>query len=249
MSTYTLVLLRHGESTWNRENLFTGWTDVGLTDKGRTEARDAGKLLRAEGYGFDCVHTSLLRRAIHTANMVLEELELDWLPVTRSWRLNERHYGALQGLNKKETTEQHGEAQVHVWRRSYDIAPPPLELGDARHPGQDARYSGFAPDMLPATECLADVVVRFLPWWHDTLVPALRAGQRPLVVAHGNTLRALIKHLDGVSDEEIAELNIPTGIPLVYEIDHTFRPLGRYYLGDPEAAARAAAAVAAQAKA
>lgn len=248
MSTFRLVLLRHGESQWNRENRFTGWADVGLTDNGRSEAARGAAAIRSEGISLDVVHTSLLRRAIQTANIVTSELELDWLPVTRSWRLNERHYGALQGLNKRETTEAHGEEQVHIWRRSYTIAPPPLALDDPRHPFSDRRYAGFSPDMLPATECLADVVTRFLPWWHDTLVPQLIAGLRPLVVAHGNTLRALIKHLDRISDDEISELNIPTGVPLVYELDSAFQSLGRRYLGDADAIAKAAAAVAAQAK-
>lgn len=244
---YKLVLLRHGESEWNRENRFTGWTDVSLTDTGRAEARRAGQQLKADGYGFDHVHTSLLKRAIHTANVVVEELGLDWLPVSRHWRLNERHYGMLQGLNKKETAAQYGDEQVFVWRRSYAIAPPALENTDPRHPLADPRYAGFSPDMLPGTECLADVVVRFRPWWDDILVPSLRAGGRPLVVAHGNTLRALIKQLDGVSEDEIAELNIPTAVPLVYELDEHCRAIRRYYLGDAAAIAAAAAAVAAQA--
>ena len=243
-----LVLLRHGQSTWNLENRFTGWTDVELTPLGQEEARRAGQLLKEEGYTFDVVFTSLLRRAIETKQLALAQMGLHWLPVHRHWRLNERHYGALQGLNKKETSERHGEDQVFLWRRSYDVPPPPLALEDERHPAQDARYQGLAPDALPATECLKDVVDRMIPYWHDAIVPQLRAGARVLVVAHGNSLRALVKHLDGVSEEDITELNIPTGIPLVYELDAQLKPIKSYYLGDQEAAAAAAAAVANQAK-
>lgn len=245
--THTLVLLRHGESVWNKANLFTGWTDVPLSEKGIEEAKAAGRLLQDEGYSFDAVHTSLQVRAIHTANLALDEMGLSWLPVTRHWRLNERHYGALQGLNKKETADKYGKEQVFEWRRSYDIPPPALELDDDRHPRHDPRYAGLAPDVLPATECLKDVVARMLPYWHDWMVPDIRAGKRLLVAAHGNSLRALVKHLDGISDEAIPGLNIPTGIPLVYELDDGFARLDSYYLGDPEAAAQAAAAVAKQA--
>lgn len=244
---YTLVLLRHGESIWNRENLFTGWTDVPLSDKGIEEARAAGRLLEAEGYVFDLVHTSLQLRAIQTANLALEEMELAWLPVKRHWRLNERHYGALQGLNKKETSERYGKERVFEWRRSYDVPPPALDLDDERHPRHDPRYADLAPDLLPASECLEDVVARMLPYWYDQIVPDLRAGKRLLIAAHGNSLRALVKHLDRVSDEDIPGLNIPTGIPLVYELDDRLEPVKSYYLGDPEAAAKAADAVAKQA--
>ncbi len=242
-----LVLLRHGESLWNLENLFTGWTDVELTDGGKEEAAEAGRLMAEEGFQFGVLHTSVLLRAIHTAEISLREMGLHWLPVRRHWRLNERHYGALQGLNKKETAEQHGAEQVLVWRRSYDTPPPPLEPGDERHPRHDARYRDLPPDLLPATECLADVVERMLPYWYDAIVPDLLAGRRPLIVAHGNSLRALVKHLDGMSEEEVVELNIPTGIPLVYELDDDLQPVSKRYLGDPEAAAAAAAAVARQA--
>jgi 2,3-bisphosphoglycerate-dependent phosphoglycerate mutase len=243
----TLVLLRHGQSTWNLENRFTGWTDVGLTEQGRQEAVEAGRLMSAAGLEFDVVHTSVQIRAISTANLTLEEMGLVWLPVKRHWRLNERHYGALQGLNKKETAERHGKEQVFEWRRSYDVPPPALELDDERHPIHDRRYAGLAPDLLPATECLKDVVVRMLPYWYDQIVPDLRDGKRVLVAAHGNSLRALVKHLDGVSDQEIPMLNIPTGIPLVYELDADLARINSGYLGDPEAAARAAEAVAKQA--
>lgn len=242
-----LVLLRHGESTWNKENLFTGWTDVPLTEHGEEEARQAGRLLKEEGYAFDIVHTSVLLRAIQTANVTLEEMGLAWLPVKRHWRLNERHYGALQGLNKKETAEEYGKERVFAWRRSYDVQPPALDRGDERHPRHDRRYAALAPDLLPATECLKDVVARMLPYWYDDIVPDVRAGLRLLVVAHGNSMRALAKHLEDIPDEEISGLNIPTGIPLVYELDDELRPVGRYYLGDAAAAAAAAAAVARQA--
>jgi 2,3-bisphosphoglycerate-dependent phosphoglycerate mutase len=248
MSTPRLVLLRHGQSTWNLENRFTGWTDVGLTEQGVEEARAAGRLLREEGLDFDVVHTSLLRRAILTMVECLSELDRLWLPVHRHWRLNERHYGALQGLNKKETAEEHGAEQVHLWRRSYDVPPPALTPDDPRHPRHDRRYASLAPDLLPATECLEDVVHRMLPYWYDAIVPDLLAGRRVLVVAHGNSLRALVKHLDGISDEAIPSLNIPTGIPLAYDLDDDLRPLGHRYLGDPEAARKAAEAVANQAR-
>lgn len=247
MNSPNLVLIRHGQSTWNLENRFTGWTDVGLTEQGVEEARSAGRLLLAEGYGFDRVFTSLQKRAIITADLALAEMDLSWLPVERSWRLNERHYGALQGLNKKETADEHGADQVHVWRRSYDVPPPPLDVDDERHPRHDPRYATLTPDQLPATECLQDVVERMIPYWHDAIVPSLRRGERPLVAAHGNSLRALVKHLDGISNEEIPSLNIPTGIPLVYELDADLAPVTSYYLGDPEAAKAAAEAVARQA--
>lgn len=243
---HKLVLIRHGESTWNKEGRFTGWTDVDLSDKGREEARAAGQLLKHEGYGFDLVFTSLLKRAIRTSNIVLDELDQLWLPVQRSWRLNERHYGALQGLNKAETAAKHGDAQVKIWRRAYDIPPPPLTADDPRHPSHDPRYQGLAASDLPLAESLKDTVDRFLPYWHTSIAPAIGAGQRVLVAAHGNSLRALVKYLDGVSDSAIVELNIPTGIPLVYEMDAALRPLKSYYLGDAEAAKLAADAVARQ---
>jgi 2,3-bisphosphoglycerate-dependent phosphoglycerate mutase len=247
MST-KLVLLRHGESQWNLENRFTGWTDVGLSSKGKREARTAGRLLMKEGYDFDLCFTSYLKRAILTLDLTLEVMERLWLPVVRHWRLNERHYGALQGLNKAETAARHGEKQVAVWRRSYDIPPPALAPNDPRHPGHDPRYRELSPDLLPATESLADVVARMLPFWYDFIVPAVRSGRRVLVSAHGNSLRALVKHLDGIPDAEIPALNIPTGIPLVYELDDDLAAVGHYYLGDPEKAAAAARAVAAQAQ-
>ena len=245
--THRLILLRHGQSTWNLENLFTGWTDVGLTEQGEKEAREAGRLIVNEGLDPDILHTSVLVRAISTAELTLEEMGRQYLPVRRSWRLNERHYGALQGLNKKETADQHGAEQVLMWRRSYDIPPPALDPADERHPGHDPRYRHLPPDLLPATECLKDVVVRMLPYWHDAIVPDLLAGREPLVVAHGNSIRALVKHLDGVSDEEIVDLNIPTGVPLLYELDDSFAPVSSRYLGNPEAAKAAAEAVARQA--
>jgi 2,3-bisphosphoglycerate-dependent phosphoglycerate mutase len=244
---YKLVLLRHGQSTWNEANRFTGWTDVDLTDKGREEARAAGRLLRQDGFVFDLVFTSVLVRAIRTCWLTLEELGDLWLPVQRSWRLNERHYGALQGLNKAETTAEHGEAQVKIWRRAYDIPPPALTVNDPRHPSTDRRYKDLAPEELPLTESLKDTVARFLPYWHETIAPAIRSGERVLVVAHGNSLRALVKYLDDVSETDIVELNIPTGIPLVYELDADLKPIRHYYLGDPEAARTAAEAVARQA--
>jgi 2,3-bisphosphoglycerate-dependent phosphoglycerate mutase len=243
---YRVVLLRHGESTWNQENRFTGWVDVDLSDKGRQEAQAAGRLLKAEGFSFDVGYSSLLKRAIRTLWIVQDELDLLWLPVQRSWRLNERHYGALQGLNKAETAAKHGEAQVKVWRRSYDIPPPPITASDPQFPGRDPRYAAVPATSLPLTECLKDTVARFLPYWHETIAPAIRGGQRVIVAAHGNSLRALVKYLDGISDADIVELNIPTGIPLVYELDADLRPLRHYYLGDPAAARRAAEAVANQ---
>jgi 2,3-bisphosphoglycerate-dependent phosphoglycerate mutase len=248
-ATTELVLLRHGQSVWNLENLFTGWTDVELSEQGVREAKEAGRLMQEAGHRFDVVHTSLLKRAILTMVHALEVMDLLWVDVKRHWRLNERHYGALQGLDKKETARRYGAEQVHLWRRSYDVPPPPLEESDERHPRHDPRYAELAPDLLPATECLEDVVARFLPYWHDAIVPDLRAGKRVLIVAHGNSLRALVKHLDGISDEDIAELNIPTGIPLVYRLDQDLRALERRYLGDPEAAERAARAVAEQSQA
>ena len=244
-----LVLLRHGESTWNKENRFTGWTDVDLSEKGIEEAHAAGKLLKAEGFAFDVAYTSVLKRAIRTLWIALDELDQMWIPVERSWRLNERHYGALQGLNKAETAAKFGDEQVHVWRRSYDVPPPPLSESDARHPGRDPRYRDLPKADLPLTECLKDTVERFLPYWHSTIAPTIRAGRRVLIAAHGNSLRALVKYLDDMSDEEIPALNIPTGIPLVYELDDELYPVKHAYLGDPEAATKAAEAVARQGKA
>ena len=244
---FTLVLLRHGESTWNRENRFTGWTDVDLNDKGRAEAKEAGRLMLGEKFEFDAAHTSVLKRAIRTMWLALDEMDLLWIPVHKSWRLNERHYGALQGLNKAETAAQHGEEQVKIWRRSYDIPPPPLETSDPRHPSHDPRYASLAPSDIPATEALKQTVDRFLPYWNGTIAPSIRAGKRVLITAHGNSLRALVKYLDNISDHDIVELNIPTGIPLVYELDAQLKPLKSYYLGDPEAAKKAAEAVAKQA--
>ena len=246
--THRLILLRHGQSTWNLENLFTGWTDVGLTEQGEEEARESGRLIVKEGLDPDILHTSVLVRAISTAELTLEEMGRQYLPVRRSWRLNERHYGALQGLNKKETADQHGAEQVLLWRRSYDVPPPALDPTDERHPRHDPRYRDLPPDLLPATECLKDVVVRMLPYWHDRIVPDLLAGREPLVVAHGNSIRALVKHLDGISDEEIVDLNIPTGVPLLYELDDSFSPVSSRYLGNPEAAKAAAEEVARQAR-
>jgi len=243
-----LVLVRHGESTWNKENRFTGWTDVELSDKGRQEAREGGEVLRKEGYVFDVAYTSVLKRAIHTLWTILDELDQAWIPVHRSWRLNERHYGALQGLNKAETAAKYGEGQVKIWRRSYDIPPPALTSADERFPGHDPRYRSLSPQELPLTECLKDTVARFLPLWHDTIAPAIQRGERVLVAAHGNSLRALVKYLDNISEADIVELNIPTGMPLVYELDDNLKPLNRYYLGDPEKVKAAMEAVAAQGK-
>lgn len=245
---YKVVLLRHGESVWNSENRFTGWTDVDLSEKGRGEARQAGVLLREAGYTFDLAYTSVLKRAIRTCWMALDELDLLWIPVVRNWRLNERHYGELQGLNKAETAAKHGEAQVKVWRRSFDTPPPPLQRDDPRHPGHDRRYAGLTEAELPATESLKETVARFVPYWADTIAADVKAGKRVLIAAHGNSLRALVKHLDGISDTDIIELNIPTGIPLVYELDANLKPIRSYYLGDPEAAKRAADAVSKQAQ-
>jgi 2,3-bisphosphoglycerate-dependent phosphoglycerate mutase len=243
-----LVLLRHGESTWNQENRFTGWTDVDLTDKGRDEAGAAGRLMAAEKFEFDVAYTSVLKRAIRTLWIALDQMDLLWIPWHRSWRLNERHYGALQGLNKAETASQYGEAQVKIWRRSYDIPPPPLTPDDPRHPSRDRRYGGLSNAELPLTESLKDTVARFLPYWHEMIAPDIRAGRKVLIAAHGNSLRALVKYLDNVPDEEIVELNIPTGIPLVYLLNDDLQPLQKFYLGDPEAAKAAAAAVANQGK-
>jgi 2,3-bisphosphoglycerate-dependent phosphoglycerate mutase len=241
-----LVLLRHGESVWNKENRFTGWTDVDLSEQGRGEAREAGRLLREAGFVFDVAYTSVLKRAIRTCWTALDELDLMWIPVVKNWRLNERHYGALQGLNKAETAAAHGDAQTKIWRRSYDIPPPPLSPDDPRHSSHDPRYASLAPKDVPATESLKDVVARFLPYWRGTIAPDLRAGRRVLITAHGNSLRALVKYLDEVPEAEIVELNIPTGIPLIYELDDNLKPLRHYYLGDPAVAAAAAAKVAAQ---
>ena len=241
-----LVLLRHGESTWNLENRFTGWTDVDLSEKGRAEAREAGRLLAAEKHEFDVAYTSVLKRAIHTLWIALDEMDMVWIPVHNSWRLNERHYGSLQGLNKAETAARHGDAQVKIWRRSYDVPPPPLAADDPQHPSFERRYADVPPSQLPVGESLADTVDRFLPYWHDTIAPAIRNGRRVLIVAHGNSLRALVKYLEHMSAAEIVELNIPTGIPLVYQLNDELKPLNKFYLGDADAAKKAAAAVADQ---
>ena len=242
-----IALLRHGESTWNVENIFTGWTDVSLSDRGRTEAREAGRLMAASGLAFDVAHTSVLRRAIATLHLALAEMDLSWIQVAKHWRLNERHYGALQGLDKKETADEYGLDQVKLWRRSYDVRPPALDPEDERHPAHDARYASVSAGSLPAGECLQDVVKRMLPYWHDAIVPDIKSGKRVIVAAHGNSLRALVKHLDGVPDDVISDLNIPTGIPLIYELDGDLRPVRSYYLGDADAAAEAARRVAEQA--
>ena len=228
-----LVLIRHGESTWNRKNLFTGWTDVPLNQKGIEEAVAAGQVLKKQGYGFDIAHTSVLKRSIKTLWLVLEEMDLMWLPVYRSWRLNERHYGALQGLNKTETAEKHGREQVHIWRRSYEVRPPALTPDDPRYPLNDPRYADLTPEEIPLTECLKDTVERFLPYWHSTIAPHVAGNKRVLIVAHGNSLRALVKYLDGIPDHDIVGLSIPTGIPLVYELGDDLKPMRHYYLGDP----------------
>ena len=245
---FKVVLLRHGESTWNQENRFTGWTDVDLSPKGLVEAKAAGTLLREAGFTFDVAYTSVLKRAIRTCWMALDEMDLLWVPMIRHWRLNERHYGALQGLDKAETAAKHGEAQVKIWRRSYDIPPPALTVDDPRHPSHDPRYAKLTAEELPATESLKDTVARFVPYWSDTIAPEIERGRKVLIAAHGNSLRALVKFLDGLSDQEVIDLNIPTGIPLVYELDAGLMPIRHYYLGDPEAAKRAAEAVANQAK-
>ncbi len=246
---HTLVLLRHGESTWNKENRFTGWTDVDLTEQGRAEARDAGRILKAEGFDFDLAFTSVLKRAIRTLWIALEEMDRMWVPVTPSWRLNERHYGALQGLDKAETAAQYGDEQVLIWRRSYDTPPNPLSPDDPRASFSDPRYAGLAREDIPLTECLNDTVARVLPFWNDSIAPAIRSGQRVLVTAHGNSLRALIKHLDGIGDDDIVGLNVPTGRPLVYQLDAALKPISSRYLGDATEIERAMAAVAAQGKA
>jgi len=245
---YTIVLLRHGESAWNLDNRFTGWTDVDLTPKGIEEAGESGRLLLEAGYTFDVAYTSVLKRAIRTLWIVLDRMDLMWIPVHRSWRLNERHYGALQGLNKAETAAQHGEAQVKVWRRSYDVPPPALTEDDPRHPGRDRRYAGLTAAELPLTESLKHTVARFLPYWHETIAPSVRDGKRVLIAAHGNSLRALVKYLDNISEQDIVELNIPTGVPLVYELDADLKPLRHYYLGDQDEIRKKAEAVARQAK-
>ena len=246
---YRLILLRHGESTWNRENRFTGWTDVDLSERGVAEAKEAGRLLREGGYTFDIAYTSVLKRAIRTLWIALDSLDLMWIPVVKSWRLNERHYGNLQGLNKAETAAKYGEPQVKIWRRSYDVPPPPLTIDNPHHPSHDRRYAGLSPSELPLSESLKDTVARFLPYWHSTVAPAITSGQRVIIAAHGNSLRALVMYLDNVSEEAIVELNIPTGIPLLYELNEDLSPIRHEYLGDPAAAAAAAARVAAQAKA
>jgi len=249
MENIKLVLLRHGESQWNKENRFTGWTDVDLSEKGIHEATTSGKTLKNEKFGFDVAFTSVLKRAIRTLWFTLDIMDLMWIPVYRSWRLNERHYGALQGLNKSKTAKKYGDEQVLIWRRSYDIQPPVLEKTDSRYPGHDPRYQDLAQDELPATECLKDTVARFLPYWHDTITPVLKEGKKVLIAAHGNSLRALVKYLDNVSDEKIVSLNIPTGIPLIYELDSDLKPIKHYYLGDPEQVKKAMNAVANQGKA
>ena len=241
-----LVLLRHGESTWNKENRFTGWTDVPLSEKGVQEATEAGRILVQEGYAFDVAHTSVLKRAIKTLWIGLEEMDLMWIPVHRSWRLNERHYGALQGLNKAETAERYGMEQTQIWRRSFDVPPPALTPEDPRHPGNDRRYATLLTSELPLTECLKDTIDRFLPYWNETIAPAVRSGQRVLIAAHGNSLRALVKHLDRISEKNIVGLNIPTGVPLVYELNDDLTPIRHFYLGDPEAVRKATEAVSGQ---
>ena len=244
-----LVLLRHGESQWNRENRFTGWVDIDLSEKGKEEATAAGQLLKDEGFVFDMAYASVLKRAIRTLWTVLDQMDLMWIPVTKSWRLNERHYGALQGLNKTETAQRHGDEQVLIWRRSYDTPPPALDADDERHPSKDRRYAALTPEELPATECLKDTVARFLPYWHETIAPQIMDGKRVIITAHGNSLRALVKYLDNISDEDIVGLNIPTGIPLVYELDDDLKPIRSYYLGDQEELKKAQEAVAKQGKA
>jgi len=246
---YKLVLLRHGESTWNKENRFTGWTDVDLSEKGVEEAKKSGQLLKKEGFVFDIAFTSVLKRAIRTLWIALDGMDLMWIPVYNSWRLNERHYGALQGLNKSETAAKFGEEQVLIWRRSYDTPPPALERNDPRSPAKDPRYRDLKPNEVPLTECLKDTVARFLPYWHETIAPVVKSGKKVIIAAHGNSLRALVKYLDNVSDKEIVSLNIPTGIPLIYELDDNLKPIKHYYLGDPEDVKKAMDAVAKQGKA
>jgi len=246
---HKVVLLRHGESTWNKENRFTGWTDVDLSEKGIKEAHSAGQTLKKDGYTFDIAYTSVLKRAIKTLWITLEDMDLMWIPVVRNWRLNERHYGALQGLNKAETAQKYGEEQVHIWRRSYDTQPPALEKTDERYPGNDPRYSTLSENELPLTECLEDTVARFVPYWEQTIAPSIKQGKKVLIAAHGNSLRALVKYLDNIPEDKIVGLNIPTGVPLVYELDDNLKSLKSYYLGDAEEIKKAAAAVANQGKA
>ncbi|HCS40344.1 MAG TPA: 2,3-diphosphoglycerate-dependent phosphoglycerate mutase [Anaerolineaceae bacterium] len=246
---YKIVLLRHGESDWNKENRFTGWTDVDLSEKGVAEAAAGGLLMKEAGFEFDLAYTSVLKRAIRTLNLALEQMDLLWIPVVKTWRLNERHYGALQGLNKAETAKKYGDEQVLIWRRSYDIQPPALTADDERFPGKDRRYADLSKDQLPLAECLKDTVARFLPFWHETVAPAIKSGKKIIIAAHGNSLRALVKYLDNIPEDEIVELNIPTGVPLVYELDADLKPIKHYYLGDPEEAKRKAEAVANQGKA
>lgn len=245
---YKLVLLRHGESTWNREGLFTGWTDVDLSEKGITEAKTSGQVLKEQGYVFDIAYTSVLKRAIRTLWIVMDVMDIMWIPVYRSWRLNERHYGALQGLSKPETAKKHGEKQVLIWRRSYDIRPPALEKTDMRYPGKDPKYNDLKEEEIPTSECLKDTVARVLPYWKEQIIPTIKSGARILISAHGNSLRALVKYLDDVSNEEILKLNIPTGIPLIYELDDNIKPIKHYYLGDPEEVMKAMKKVADQGK-
>ena len=246
---YKIILLRHGESTWNKENRFTGWTDVDLSEKGKDEAKKAGQILKREGFLFDIAYTSVLKRAIRTLWIVLDEMDLMWIPVIRNWRLNERHYGDLQGLNKAETAKKFGDEQVKIWRRSYDIQPPALDKNDDRYLGKDPRYSALKESELPLTECLKDTVDRFVPYWENTIAPMVQSGKKVIIAAHGNSLRALVKYLDNISNEEIVELNIPTGIPLVYELKEDLTPIRSFYLGDPEEIEKAAKAVATQGKA
>ena len=245
---YKVVLIRHGESDWNKQNRFTGWTDVDLSEKGLQEAHEGGQTLQQNGFVFDVAFTSVLKRAIRTLWTVLDEMDLMWIPIHHSWRLNERHYGALQGLNKSETADKFGEAQVKIWRRSYDVPPPPLEKGDPRFPGSDPRYKDLSAAELPLTECLKDTVARFLPYWHETIAPVIKSGKRVVIAAHGNSLRALVMYLDNISEADIVNLNIPTGMPLVYELDENLKPIKSYYLGDPEKVKAAMEAVAAQGK-
>lgn len=245
---YKVVLIRHGESDWNKQNRFTGWTDVDLSEKGLQEAHEGGQTLKQNGFVFDVAFTSVLKRAIRTLWTVLDQMDLMWIPIHHSWRLNERHYGALQGLNKSETAEKFGEAQVKIWRRSYDVPPPPLEKGDPRFPGSDPRYKDLSAAELPLTECLKDTVARFLPYWHETIAPVIKSGKRVVIAAHGNSLRALVMYLDNISEADIVNLNIPTGMPLVYELDEKLKPIKSYYLGDPEKVKAAMEAVAAQGK-
>ncbi len=244
-----IVLIRHGQSTWNKKKLFTGWTDVDLTEQGVQEAENAGKTLKKEGFEFDIAYTSLLKRSIKTLWIALDKMDQCWLTVKKSWRLNERHYGALQGLSKVETAKKHGDEQVHIWRRSYDVPPPPLEETDERYPGNDPRYKNINPQDIPKSECLKDTVERFLPYWHEEIVPQLKKGKKIIIVAHGNSLRALVKYLDNISDQEITKLNIPTGVPLVYELDYDLKPISHYYLGDQEAIKKATEAEKNQTKA